>query len=80
MTYEDGRMYKGQYEQEIQQGYGIHTWPDGRKYEGYWVNGRQHGEGSFTNVKGEINRGFWENGDRIRWADSDKISSPKQQK
>jgi len=35
-TWLDGRVYKGNYENDKKAGHGIFEWPDGRKYDGSW--------------------------------------------
>ena len=42
-TWQDGRMYKGQYENDRKHGYGTYTWNDGKQYAGWWQNGKQQG-------------------------------------
>ena len=32
----DGRVYKGDYKEDLKDGWGVFEWPDGRKYEGNW--------------------------------------------
>jgi hypothetical protein len=39
----DGRVYKGDYVNDMKQGEGEMKWADGRKYVGSWADGRQHG-------------------------------------
>jgi hypothetical protein len=36
----DGRMYEGEYKNDLKHGKGIFIWKDGRKYDGEWVEGR----------------------------------------
>jgi len=75
----DGRLYEGQYEDDMKHGFGIFQWVDGQRYLGYWRSGSRHGLGllaiaelSSTNksmTQGtELTR--WVNGDRIPLADN----------
>ena len=45
MTWNDGRIYEGEYADDLRQGFGSFFWADGRKYIGKWENGKQHGKG-----------------------------------
>ena len=38
-TYDDGRIYNGNWANDFPSGQGTMTWPDGDKYEGQWING-----------------------------------------
>lgn len=38
-TYENGRIYSGEYKEDEKNGFGIYRWPDGKIYEGQWSNG-----------------------------------------
>jgi hypothetical protein len=40
-TWEDGRVYEGQYMNDKKHGHGKYRWPDGRVFEGEWVNGKR---------------------------------------
>ena len=39
-TWPDGRVYEGQYENDMKSGNGVFFWPDGRKYDGKWLGGK----------------------------------------
>ena len=34
-----GRIYKGEFSNNLENGEGVLTWPDGRRFEGNWKNG-----------------------------------------
>lgn len=75
-TWEDGRMYLGEYRNDLKHGQGTFQWPDGRKYIGGWSEGKQHGRGTFVKDGGK-REGIWELGKRIKWLDkkpTNKIS------
>ncbi len=38
-------MYKGEWKDDLQDGYGIETWTDSSKYEGSYKAGKKHGNG-----------------------------------
>ena len=44
-TWKDGRVYDGEYKEDIKHGQGMFKWPDGRTWDGQWRNGKQHGSG-----------------------------------
>lgn len=69
----DGRMYKGQYQDDKKNGYGIYCWQDKRQYQGYWLVGKQHGLGIYSvPSENRIQFGLWEQGKRIvEWFDPD---------
>ena len=33
-TWNDGRVYEGDYQMDLKHGEGTYTWPDGKKYQG----------------------------------------------
>ena len=39
-TWNDGRIYKGNYLNDKKEGFGDFYWPDGRCYKGNWKNGK----------------------------------------
>ncbi len=70
----DGKMYKGQYQNDKKEGFGVYHLSDGRRYEGWWRNGKQHGLGIMYNQRPTMDepkskRGLWEEGKRIKWLD-----------
>ena len=38
-TWPNGRIFKGNYVEDVKTGYGEFAWPDGREYKGNWANG-----------------------------------------
>ena len=63
LYYEDGRIFKGMYLNDLKQGYGKCFFPDGKIMEGYWEKGKQEREGRLINSKtGSVRVGLWQNG------------------
>lgn len=64
MYFLDDRIYMGQFNNGLLDGYGEFLWPDGKKYFGYYKDDNKHGFGIFvwsTNpLKAYI--GFWKDG------------------
>ena len=46
-TWQDGRLYKGNYVYDKKEGYGEFYWPNGKVYKGHWRKGKQHGTGKY---------------------------------
>ena len=44
---DDDSIFKGQWKDEIRQGYGISIWENGARYEGNWENDLFHGNGTY---------------------------------
>ena len=44
----DGRVYEGQFADDLKHGDGTLTWPDGYTYKGGFRKGVQHGDGQIT--------------------------------
>jgi len=61
-----GKSYKGQWKDDVKQGFGAEVNPDGTKYEGEWENNKRHGKGTlFKKVGKKLIRtyvGEWEAG------------------
>jgi len=61
-----GKSYKGQWKDDVKQGFGAEIDPDGTKYEGEWENNKRHGKGTlFKKVGRKLIRtyvGEWEAG------------------
>ena len=74
-TWQDGRMYKGQYKDDKKHGYGVYSWADQRLYQGMWFKGKQHGLGIYTVPSSEAKCGLWEDGKRIEWFDAQQAQS-----
>ncbi len=69
-TWNDGRIYEGEFSDDKKHGFGIYTWADGRKYEGLWADGKQNGKGKYILCDGFVRIGIWENGKRIKWLEN----------
>ena len=48
VTAKDGRVYEGQFADDLKHGEGTLTWPDGYTYKGGFRKGVQHGDGTIT--------------------------------
>lgn len=48
-----GQSYKGQWKDDVKQGFGTEVTPDGTKYEGEWLADKRHGRGTFFVKKGK---------------------------
>ena len=46
-TWSDGRIYTGEFVDDLKEGEGTLEWPDGRKYVGSWIKNKQHGQGIY---------------------------------
>ena len=58
---ESGNMYKGNYHEDLRDGYGEMHWTDGSVYKGEWVKGIQHGYGEMNFPDGTKKEGIFEN-------------------
>ena len=54
MTWQDGRAYRGSYEEDKKHGEGCFRWADGRQYSGQWKDGKQHGMGKLLDLSGKV--------------------------
>ena len=52
LTFKDGIVYKGKFQEGFFSGLGVLCFPNGSKYEGYFENGKYSGLGVFTNKEG----------------------------
>ena len=61
-----GSSYKGQWQNDVREGFGTEVNPDGTKYEGEWLDNRRHGKGTiFVKSGKKLARtyvGEWANG------------------
>jgi hypothetical protein len=61
-----GSQYKGQWNNDVKEGFGIQVNPDNTKYEGEWMSNRPHGRGTLWLKKGKSYQrqyvGDWANG------------------
>ena len=65
-----GRIYEGEFANDLKHGYGKLIWPDGKMYVGGWMHGKRHGIGSMSVNSTTAKRGEWHNGVRIKWLDT----------
>eukprot|EP00831_Metopus_contortus_P048901 TRINITY_DN4008_c0_g1_i1.p3 TRINITY_DN4008_c0_g1~~TRINITY_DN4008_c0_g1_i1.p3 ORF type:complete len:113 (+),score=18.03 TRINITY_DN4008_c0_g1_i1:108-446(+) len=68
------QVYKGDWKNDLQHGYGIESWGDGARYEGYYADGKKEGTGVFKWSDGsEYSGEFYNNNIQGRgkylWAD-----------
>lgn len=40
MTWNDGKVYEGQFGKDKIEGFGFFYWPDGKKVQGWWHEGK----------------------------------------
>lgn len=61
VTFQDGRIYKGELSEGKFHGQGELTYPDpdGRRYKGEWENGKKHGKGTYSWADGSRYKGEW---------------------
>ena len=57
-----GDVYRGDFENNERNGYGIMSDEDGRRYEGHWKNGLMNGKGTYNDGNNRVYIGFWKNG------------------
>ena len=61
-----GKSYKGQWKDDVRDGFGAEVNPDGTKYEGEWMNNKRHGKGTLFKKSGKklirTYVGEWETG------------------
>ena len=58
----DGSYYMGQYQNDLNDGYGILHYPNGDEIEVLWVKGKMHGKGFYKKSDGAIYDIEYENG------------------
>jgi hypothetical protein len=46
-TWNNGRVYDGDWDNTLRHGFGRYTWPDNRRYEGEWKRDKRDGHGLF---------------------------------
>ena len=68
-TFNDGRVYDGEFVNAHKSGHGYYLWPDGSYYRGRWENGKRNGQG----------RMVW-SGENIQysgeWKDDSRVNDP----
>lgn len=52
IKYPDGRIYQGEFLNDMKHGKGVYTWPNGKIYDGEWKEDMYHGRAKVTNTKG----------------------------
>ena len=62
LTWADGKIYTGEFKENLRDGFGKFTFRDGREYKGMWVLGKQHGEGELILEDGTEKKGTWREG------------------
>ena len=62
MIHTDGRIYEGEWQNNIKHGTGVDISQSGNKYEGEFINGKANGEGLYLWQNGESYEGEWKNG------------------
>ena len=60
MNYADGKVYDGQWRDNLPSGAGKYLYANGEKYEGNLKNGKRHGHGQMVYQDGSIYEGQWE--------------------
>lgn len=58
-TYQNGRVYEGQWDGGFKEGKGIFTWPNQDKYEGQFHRDNCHGYGVQTYANSRVYKGEW---------------------
>lgn len=51
----DGSVYKGEWKNDLQHGFGVETWPDGSIFKGEYFEGNKHGYGKNINIHNIFN-------------------------
>ena len=59
MTYPDGSVYSGTWQEGKRHGTGKLTYLDGRVYDGAWKEGERHGNGTYRDIHGNRYTGNW---------------------
>jgi hypothetical protein len=54
MYYGNGRVYEGEWENDLKHGRGYELFPNNSSYEGQYVNGKPEGVGTYNYANGEI--------------------------
>ena len=62
LTFNDGKVYEGEFKNNNREGYGKFIFNGGRSYEGMWADGKQHGEGKLISIDGTETKGTWRYG------------------
>ena len=60
--FKDGRIFIGQWKNNVMNGYGEYHWIDGRKYMGFYLNDKKEGFGVYVWSENKAYYGFWKDG------------------
>ncbi|KRX07607.1 hypothetical protein PPERSA_11156 [Pseudocohnilembus persalinus] len=64
MLYYTGRIYEGEWEQDLKQGRGFEIYSNAATYEGDYINNKPHGHGRYVWSNGESYDGEWIKGQK----------------
>lgn len=61
-TFPDGKVYEGDFENDLPNGVGCMTFPNGDTYDGHWKNGKMEGHGTyrFFDLRRDRFNGYYE--------------------
>lgn len=62
MTYPDGTVYTGEWDDNRRHGQGIYVYKNGDFYDGEWKEGRKHGTGRYVFA----NKGIMYDGKKVK--------------
>ena len=57
-----GKVYDGEWKNDMREGKGIEIWPDGDRFEGHFLNDLRDGRGIYYYYDGERHEGYYKNG------------------
>jgi len=62
MVFENGNIYQGEWENDVENGHGVCEYTSGDVYTGNWTDGKINGQGRYDWADGEVNEGIFEGG------------------
>lgn len=62
IVYDTGRVYEGQWKNDLREGSGYELFTNGNVYQGQYSQGKAHGKGIYQWRNGEVFDGEWKNG------------------